>query len=85
MLSVPLRWISSTSKRDLPSPKARQSVSSGHDTPFTDIHVDPVPTVHSDESSDKKSAWQNDRASTDGDSKSSPLEKGTGQLVDRSI
>ncbi len=85
MLSVPSRWISSTSKRDLPSPKARQSISSGHDTPLTGNHVDPVPTVHSDESSDKKSDWKNNRSSSQGDVKSSPLEKGTGQFVDRSI
>ncbi len=85
MLSVPSRWISSTSKRDLPSPKARQSISSGHDTPFTGNHVDPAPTVYSDESSDKKSDGKNNRPSLDGDVKSSPLEKGTGRIVDRSI
>jgi len=85
MLSVPPRWISSTSKRDLPSPRARQSISSGHDTPFTDTHVDPVPTVHGDESSDKKSDLKNNRSSSGDDIKSSSLDKGTGQLVDRSI
>jgi len=85
MLSVPSRWISSALKRDLPTPRARQSISPGHDTPLTDNHVDPVPTVHGDESSDKKSDWKNNGSSLDGDIKSSPLEKGTGQLVDRSI
>ncbi len=85
MLSVPSRWVSSTSKRDLPKPKARQSISPGHSTPLTDNHVDPVPTVHSDESSDKKSDWKNTGPSSEGDIKSSPLQKGTGQLVDRSI
>jgi len=85
MLSVPLRWISSTSKRDLPSPKARQSISSGHDTVLTSNHIDPVPTIYGDESSGKKSDWKNSKSSSEGDVKSPPLPKGTGKLVDRSV
>jgi len=85
MLSVPLRWVSSTSKRDLPIPRARKSISSGHDTPLTDTHVDPVPTVHADASSDQKSNLNNPPSTRDENTKPLSQDDGKGKHVDYSI
>ncbi len=85
MLSVPTRWISSAAKRDLPSPKARKSISSGHDIPMTDSYVDPTPTIHADQSSDQKSSLNNSQSPADEDSKSQLQDEGKGRLVDYSV
>jgi len=85
MLSVPIRWISSAAKRDLPSPKARKSISSGHDVPLTDSYVDPTPTIHPDPSSDQKSSLNNPQSPTGEDSKSQLQDDGKGRLVDYSV
>ena len=85
MLSVPIRWISSTVKRNLPSPRARQSITPGHDTPLTDSHVDPVPTVHADASSDQKINPDKSRPSLDSDQNPSSRGERKGQHVDRSV
>jgi len=85
MLSVPTRWISSAAKRDLPSPKARKSVTSGHNTPLTDTHVDPTPTVHADASSDHKTSLNKPRFENQKDENSPSPDEGKGQLVDYSI
>jgi hypothetical protein len=85
MLSVPTRWISSAAKRDLPSPKARKSVSSGHDVPMTDSFVDPTPTIHADPSSDQKSSLKKRSSSAGEDSNSQIHDEGKGRLVDYSV
>jgi len=85
MLSVPIRWISSAAKRDLPSPKARKSISSGHDVPLTDGYVDPTPTILADPGSDQKSSLNTPRPAADEDSKSQLQDEGKGRLVDYSV
>jgi len=85
MLSVPTRWISSAGKRDLPSPKARKSISSGHDVPLTDSYVDPTPTIHGDPSSDQKSSLKKRSSRAVEDSKSQLHDEGKGRLVDYSV
>ncbi len=85
MLSVPLRWVSSTSKRDLPKPRATKSISSGHETPLTETHVDPVPTVHADASSDHKTNLNNPSSTSDESAKHRSHDDGKGQHVDYSI
>ena len=81
MLSVPSRWISSTAKRNLPSRKARKSVSSGHDIPLIDTHVDPVPTIHGNTNPDHN----NDPAPTDEKGNCELHGEGKGRIVDCSV
>jgi len=85
MLSVPLRWISSAGKRDLPSPRARKSISSGHDIPLTDTHVDPTPVIHADASSDQRGNHNTPQSSTKKEPKTTADDEGTGKIVDYSI
>lgn len=85
MLSVPPRWISSAGKRDLPSPRARKSISSGHDIPLTDTHVDPTPVIHADASSDQRGNHNTPQSPGSEETKATPDEEGKGQIVDYSI
>ncbi len=83
MLSVPVRWISSIAKRNLPSPKTPKSELSGHDPHLTESRVDPASIVAGPE---PKTGNQNSKSPASGkDEKKSGESDGTGHLFDYSI